>query len=494
MITDFVTFLLALMVGAVLTILVRNRAVRFGWYDQAKSSRTVHATPVPRLGGVAIVLAFNAPITALLFVDSSVALIFRQQGDLILGLYVGGFAIAALGLYDDLHGAGARLKFSVQTCVAVLLYLIGFRIEVLSWPFGPPLALGLLALPFTVLWIVGVINAMNLIDGLDGLAGGVALFAIVANFILAFSRHDVLVSLAMAALGGAILGFLIFNFNPASIFMGDTGSMFLGFVLAAIAVKTSTKSGTTVAMLVPIIALGLPIMDTLLAMIRRAVLGRSLFDADKDHIHHRLMSRLRLSHRSAVLVLYGLCCLFALTALGLAFANGVQSAMLLISVSVVVFVLMRKLGYLDLRERRGATLIRRRNHQLRSLLREIVRNVQASANLSDLWNSIRPVADEVGAARLVLRIHEAAGPRREGVLFETERPGGTSFPVEARVDLAQGERTMGYLAATWRDGRAEVDRDDELGLELIADAIAGMVARLTFPPIPAADNVVPLRR
>ncbi len=493
-ITDFVAFLLALMVGAVLTIVVRNRAVNLGWYDQAKSSRKVHARPVPRLGGVAIVLAFNAPITALLVVDSAVALIFRQQRDLILGLYLGGFAIAALGLYDDLYGAGARLKFSVQTGVALLLYAIGFRIEILSWPFGPPLALGMLALPFTILWIVGVINAINLIDGLDGLAGGVALFVVATNFILAFSRHDVLVSLAMAALGGAILGFLVFNFNPASIFMGDTGSMFLGFVLAAVAVKSSTKSGTTVAMLVPVIALGLPIMDTLLAMIRRAILGRSLFDADKDHIHHRLMSRLRLSQRSAVLVLYGLCCLFAFTALGLAFANGVQSALLLIAVSVVVFVLMRKLGYLDLRENKAATLIRRRNQQLRYLLREVVRNVQASANLSDLWNSVRPLAEQLGAARLELRIDEAAGPRRESVLFETERAGGTSFPVEARVELAHGERGMGYLAMTWRDGRADVDRDDELGLELIADAAAAMIARVTFPPIAAAENVVPIRK
>jgi UDP-GlcNAc:undecaprenyl-phosphate/decaprenyl-phosphate GlcNAc-1-phosphate transferase len=485
--------MLALTVGAVLTLVVRNRAVKLGWYDQARSSRKVHARPIPRLGGTAIVLAFNAPITALLFVDSSVALIFREQRDLILGLYVGGFAIAALGFYDDLYGANARLKFSVQTAVALLLYAIGFRIEILSWPFGPPLALGVVALPFTILWIVGVINAMNLIDGLDGLAGGVALFVVATNFILAFARHDVLVSLAMAALGGAVLGFLIFNFNPASIFMGDTGSMFLGFVLAAVAVKTSTKSGTTVAMLVPIIALGLPIMDTFLAVARRAILGRSLFDADKDHIHHRLMSRLRLSQRRAVLFLYGLCCLFALAALGLAFANGVQSTMLLVAVSITVFVLMRKLGYLDLRESRVATHIRRRNHQLRSVLREIVRNVQASADLSDLWNSIRPLTEELGATRLELRIYEATGLRREGVLFETERLAGTSSPVEVRVELADGERGMGYLSATWRDGR-DVDRDYELGLELIADSVAAMAARFALRALPATENVVPLRR
>ena len=246
--------------------------------------------------------------------------------------------------------------------------------------------------------------------------------------------------------------------------------------------------------LVPIIALGLPIMDTFLAMARRAILGRSLFDADKDHIHHRLMSRLQLSHRTSVLVLYALCVLFALTALGLSYANGVQSAMLLVAVSAVVFVLMRKLGYLDLHEGKGATLIRRRNVQLRNVLREHVRNVHASANLADVWNSVRPLADELGVARLELRIHEASGPHREGVLFETERPAGTGFPVEARVELKHGDRALGHLSVTWRDGRANVDRDDELGLELIADAIAGMAARLTFPPTPSGDNVVPLRR
>ena len=248
-------------------------------------------------------------------------------------------------------------------------------------------------------------------------------------------------------------------------------------------------------MLVPIIALGLPIMDTLLRDgPARGPRTKSLFDADKDHIHHRLMSRLRLSQRRAVFVLYGLCCLFALTALGIAFANGVQSAMLLVAVSVVVFVLMRKLGYLDVREGQGATLIRRRNQQLRSLLREVVRNVHASANLSDLWNSVRPLAEGMSTARLQLSIHEAAGQRREGVLFETERAGGTSFPVEARVELRHGTRGMGYLAATWRDGRAAVDRDDELGLELIADAVAEVVTRITFEPVRAAENIVRLRQ
>ena len=198
-----------------------------------------------------------------------------------------------------------------------------------------------------MLWIVGVVNAVNLIDGLDGLAGGVAFFAAATTLVLALARGDVLMALCMAALAGAVLGFLIFNFNPATIFMGDTGSMFLGYVLATVSIKTSTKSGTAVAMIVPVIALGLPIMDTLLAMFRRAFLGRRMFDADRDHIHHRMMSRLQLSHRDAVLVLYGLSVLFGATALGLASANSVQSALLLAGISAVVVVLVRKLGYFD---------------------------------------------------------------------------------------------------------------------------------------------------
>src|SRR5262249_7089798 len=282
-------------------------------------------------------------------VDSAVGRIFRASPELIAGLFLGGITIALLGVYDDFRGAGARLKFLIQFAVAIGIHWLGFRIEQIANPFGAPLPLGALIVPFTLLWIVGLMNAMNLFDGLDGLAGGVAFFAVATNFILAFARGEVLLCLVMAALAGAVLGFLVFNLHPASIFMGDTGSMFLGFVLATVSIKTSAKSGTAVAMLVPIIALGLPIMDTLLAIFRRTLLGRAVFSSDKEHIHHRMMSRLVMSHRRAVLVLYGLCCLFALTALGLAYANSAQGAMLLLGVGLVVFVLMRKLGYLSLR-------------------------------------------------------------------------------------------------------------------------------------------------
>jgi UDP-GlcNAc:undecaprenyl-phosphate GlcNAc-1-phosphate transferase len=384
MVTYGFAFLLALMVGALLTPLVRNQAVRLGWFDQTKSTRKVHARPVPRLGGIAIVVAFFTPLAALLVVDSGVGRQFLANRDLVLGLFVGGSAIALLGIYDDFRGCGARLKFTVQFAVALAMWGVGLRIETITWPFGPPIPLGMVSLPFTLLWIVGVVNAVNLIDGLDGLAGGVAIFAAGTNLVLALARGDVLMALCMAALAGAVLGFLVFNFNPATIFMGDTGSMFLGFVLATVSIKTSTKSGTAVAMIVPVIALGLPITDTLLAMARRALLGRSMFDADRDHIHHRMMSRLHLSHRNAVLVLYGLSLLFAATALGLATANSLQSALLLAAISTVVVVLVRKLGYFDPKGAQAANATRRRNLKLRHVIRTTVNAIETSRSLRHL--------------------------------------------------------------------------------------------------------------
>jgi UDP-GlcNAc:undecaprenyl-phosphate GlcNAc-1-phosphate transferase len=493
MITFFVAFLTSLVVGAVLTLVVRNRAHAYGWFDQARSSRKIHARPVPRLGGLAIVGGFFAPLIALTVVDSGVGAQFYAQEVLVLGLFGGGLAIAGLGLYDDLRGAGARLKFTVQFAVAAALYVMGFRIELIANPFGAPLPLGLFAIPFTLLWVVGVVNAMNLIDGLDGLAGGVAFIGVATNFILALARGDVLMSLVMAALGGAILGFLIFNFNPASIFMGDTGSMFLGFVLAAVSIKTSTKSGTAVAMLVPIIALGLPIMDTLLAMVRRSLLGRPLFSADKEHIHHRVMSRLLLSHRRAVLVLYGICCVFALTALGLSYANSAQSAMLLFAMGVMVIVLMRKLGYLTLAGASAMNETRRRNIQLRAVVREVGDAIAVAGSLQLLWDALRPLAEAMNASRIQLAVQRSLNGLTDALSFETSRAAGHAPPFEVSLELKHQELVVGKLSLTWRDGRLEMDRDEELALEVLADSAAKTAAALLARASAEPGKVVSLR-
>jgi UDP-GlcNAc:undecaprenyl-phosphate GlcNAc-1-phosphate transferase len=495
MITYLVTFLVSLMVGVVATLGVRNRAFAYGWLDQAKNSRKVHEKPVPRLGGVAIVCGFFAPLVALLWVDSGVGHLFRSQQTLVLGLFAGGLAIAVLGLYDDFRGADARLKFSVQLAVALALYALGFRIPVIANPFGAPLELGMLSLPFTLLWMVGVVNAMNLIDGLDGLAGGVAFFGVGTNFLLALFRGDVMLCLIMAALAGAVLGFLIFNFNPASIFMGDTGSMFLGFVLAAVSIKTSAKSGTAVAMAVPIIALGLPITDTILAVIRRSLLGRPVFSADKEHIHHRLMSRLSLSHRHAVLALYGLCCLFAAVALCLSFANGVQSALLLSGVAVVVGVMMRRLGYLTMTGRIERSHQRKRNIRLRGTVRELIGTLDSARTMDGIWEAIRPLSAALEASRFELRLEKDNQGTRDGRMFAVGPVAPEAPSLVLPVEVKHEDQVLGVLAVSWADGRIHVNRDEEFAVEVVADSVAKAVAQLSSAAsMKANGKVVWLRK
>ncbi len=246
-----------------------------------------------------------------------------------------------------------------------------------------------------MLWIVGVINAMNLIDGLDGLAAGVGLFGVATTFVLAASRGDGIMMLFMAGLGGSLLGFLIYNFNPASIFMGDTGSMFIGYVLAVGSIQTNQKSSTAVAILVPIVALGLPIADTLLAMLRRAVRRRPLFSADRAHIHHKLID-LGLTQKQAVLILYAASILLGGTALLLTVASSLQSAAILAVMGVVGFVAIRKLGYGQIRRAAASQADIDARRQLDRLA--------GASDEERLWFEIKGVVQAFGLAAIRLSL------------------------------------------------------------------------------------------
>jgi len=464
--TAAVAFLLSMLCGTILTPLVRRLAHRFGALDLARSSRKIHGKPIPRIGGVAIVIAFYVPLVALLLFQTEVGHLFVAERQHVIGLFAGGIAIALLGLYDDLRGANAWKKFAIQFAVAGLLYALGFRISAIANPFGDPLMLGWVSLPFTLLWIVGVINALNLIDGLDGLAGGVALVAVVTTFLIAIQREHPLMMLFSSALAGAIIGFLFYNFNPASIFMGDTGSMFLGFVLAASAIQTNQKSTTAVAVLIPAIALGLPIMDTLLAIARRALRGRPLFQADKEHIHHRLMAA-GLSHRQTVLVLYGLCVLLGAAALVLTFANGGQSTLLLIVLAVVAFVFLRSLGYIRFV---SAADDRKRNKALRSALRPLGRKLRQARSETEMWPIVIEAGTLVGAT--AVRLTGAGGV--EGTTFShgfaagSEGNDGPERPT-VRFIVPGGKGSDLVLELSWPDDRSEVDRDTEIAIDIFCE-------------------------
>ena len=323
--------------------------------------RKAHDTPMPRIGGVSVFLGFIAGMTFAAYATGNLFVVPQ-------GVYWRGLAIAAtlmflVGLLDDLKGLSYRWKFAAQIAAAAYVWSCGFRIELITHPLGGAVELGALSLPLTVLWIVGITNAVNLIDGLDGLAGGIALIMTVTVAVIAFAGGKLGVTAASVALAGSLIGFLYFNFNPARIFLGDSGSMFLGFVLAVTTVRGSQKGTTVVALLVPLLILGLPVLDTTMAILRRLYRisngntsnGSSVryvvqninqvFLPDRGHIHHRLLD-LGMSHRGAVLTLYGVGVLFAGVAFALVLVQSRWVAALLVAVLTVALVSFLLILYL----------------------------------------------------------------------------------------------------------------------------------------------------
>lgn len=317
---------------------MRKLAPKLGAVD-LPSGRRVNQKIIPRLGGVAIAAGFLLPILALLFYDNDVGELFREHLWRALGICVGGVVICGLGAWDDLKGVRALYKLYVQLAAASAAYFCGFQIDAIHLPYVGILDMGALAFPLTVFWIVGIINALNLIDGLDGLAGGVALSACVVNIVIGLVSGNLLVTLLSVALAGAVLGFLFFNFNPATIFMGDSGSMFLGYVLATTSLL-GAKGTTAVGLLVPVLAMGLPILDTLSAIARRVLSRRPVFSSDRHHFHHRLLE-MGLTHKRAVLTLYGISVLFMASALVVYLGKDWVVGGALVSVSIAIAVLIR---------------------------------------------------------------------------------------------------------------------------------------------------------
>jgi UDP-GlcNAc:undecaprenyl-phosphate GlcNAc-1-phosphate transferase len=294
------TLAAALVVGLVVTPVVRHFAHGLDLLDQP-GGRKIHQVPIPRLGGVAMALAFGIAIALAMLASADFGRIGSQQPNRIPAIIAAVSLLFVVGIVDDTRGMRALVKLAFQILAAVLAWSLGLSIERFHLPWGV-VELGALALPITVVWIVGVINAVNLIDGLDGLASGVALTVLGAFGLLAAADGVDPTLLVVGASVGAAIGFLAYNLHPASIIMGDTGSMFLGFIVAAVGVSLTQDGVSPVAPWVPIVALGLPIVDTAWAVIRRTVRGNALFAADRGHIHHQLLRR-GLSQRDAMLIL-----------------------------------------------------------------------------------------------------------------------------------------------------------------------------------------------
>ena len=348
----FGIFAFSLVVSFVATRQVRDMATRRGWVSLPQDNRRVHESPLPRLGGVAIFLAFSVSLSLWL----TLSLIFPRLVDglapaTLLRIYVPACLVFCLGIYDDLHGAGPYLKFAVQAIAALMLFTGGMRILGLPVLFGHYTLPWYIDLPLTVLWVVAITNAFNLIDGLDGLAAGSALFSTVVFFVVALVDHSWLGSLMSVALAGAILGFLRFNFNPATIFLGDSGSQFIGFMLSALALAGAQKAPTLVAVAIPVVSFGLPILETLLSILRRLISGRPIFTADREHIHHKLL-QMGFSHRQVVIVLYAVSAIFAMLSLFLLWPTGSTLGLVLAVVGTGIWLGIQHLNYLEFGELR----------------------------------------------------------------------------------------------------------------------------------------------
>lgn len=314
--------------------------------------RKVHAVAIPRIGGVALVLATLLIVAPVLVLDNVIGASFRAVREELAALFIGSLLIFALGLVDDVRGLRARTKLAGQLLVAGGVCAFGVRISEIALPGGMLLDLGWLGCPLTVLWIVGITNALNLIDGLDGLAAGIAAIACGVIATLAVLTGQPVMAVLMLALLGSLCGFLFFNFNPARIFMGDCGSLFVGFVLGSASVLCTTKTAALFGLAIPLLALGVPVFDMLFCMMRRFLERRSPFAPDRGHIHHRLLE-LGLSQRRAVIMLYGVTFLVASLSLCMMASREALGIAVFACLALFLVAIFRLVGAVRLRESLG---------------------------------------------------------------------------------------------------------------------------------------------
>jgi UDP-GlcNAc:undecaprenyl-phosphate/decaprenyl-phosphate GlcNAc-1-phosphate transferase len=316
MLTSAVAFVAALVASAILTPLIRGAATERGLLDEP-DERKVHEVAIPRLGGVAIGGALFVGVAAALLVATRVEPALTILSGDLPAILLATALIAGVGIIDDLQGMRARVKLAAQVGIALVAVAMGLSLDRLDGPWGS-VSLGAWSAPLTVAWIVAVINAVNLIDGLDGLASGVALTAMAALFAIGSAGGAAPPYLIVLAAGaGGVIGFLRFNLHPASIIMGDTGAMLLGFVIAAVGVSVTQATPAGAPPWVPVIAVGLPLSDTAWAILRRLAAGEPIFVPDKRHIHHQLLAA-GLSQRAAMVVLWAVSALLGMVAVILA--------------------------------------------------------------------------------------------------------------------------------------------------------------------------------
>jgi UDP-GlcNAc:undecaprenyl-phosphate/decaprenyl-phosphate GlcNAc-1-phosphate transferase len=482
-------FVLALVASLAFTPMVRAVALSKGFVAR-NGWRHVHASHTPRIGGLALCFSWCLALIAFLPFEGLGADTLGRAKLQLVGVSVGALALCCVGAIDDLRGLRVAYKLTAQVLAACFAYYCGFRIDAVSLPFLGTLQMGAFALPVTCLWIVGVTNAVNLIDGLDGLAAGVSLVAAITGFVMAVMNGSPLVAMALAALIGVLAGFLVYNFNPARIFMGDSGSYFLGYVLATTSLTGALqqKASTAVSLLVPAIALGLPIFDTLFSMLRRYLEKRPIFAADRGHIHHRLLE-LGLTHRRTVVLLYAVSVVFAACAIMVSFGGGWVKGGAMLGVTLVVVGLMRVGRYFDYLHNRGRSQARiydGRTERLRRALPEVIASLSAGRSEDDVLRVLGRVTGDAGCAAVLVRTVAGVAHRFPLGVGDLDHAGSRlAFPLGPE-HVARAE-----VEFVWQDDD-ETSVQATILLQIVSDEVANALKRCMSPlaALPEAEHPV----
>jgi UDP-GlcNAc:undecaprenyl-phosphate/decaprenyl-phosphate GlcNAc-1-phosphate transferase len=450
-------FLSAYLGSAILAVLVTpvviRLARRIGAMDQP-CSRGVHERPVPRIGGVAIFLAAAGSIMAILVPDSPLGEASHNLRQPLTALLCSSTLIFLVGLADDLRGLSAKLKLAAELAIAGLLCLAGVRISSIALTDEWVLHLGGWGTALTILWIVGVTNAVNLSDGLDGLAAGVCAIACAVIAIFAIHSGQIIMVVIMLALLGSLCGFLLFNFNPARIFMGDSGSLFLGFTIGASSVMCVAKSAALVGLTLPALALGIPIFDTLLAALRRYLEGRSIFAPDRSHFHHRLLD-LGLHQRQAVILIYGATLLAAGLGLLMLLGRDLGSLVIFSGVLLLILLLFRAVGAIHVRQtmtrlQQKHTCARQTRDEQQTFER-LQLGVRAVRTPGRRWQAICEAAEQLQLAWVSLQVTDAQGNRETTIWRRADKPAGFArimtmkFPLGTIPDLPSADCEIAVL-------------------------------------------------
>lgn len=478
-------FVLAMLFAFLLTPAAVRLAGKVGALDRSQDP------PIPRIGGLAILAG---ALLALL----GLGLAFRPTFNLLrlgwveLGAAAGGaLGIVAIGLADDIRRLGPRIKFALEIAIALGLFAAGVQIRTL-WlpqPFGIVGLNTAVAAIVTVLWIVGITNAFNLLDGIDGAAAGAAVFALLAMFVTSVTLGSPLVALFSVTLAGATLGFLPFNFPPARVYLGDVGSLSLGFALAVLAIEGATKGPAIVALAIPMVAFAVPVLDTTIAVVRRSLRGAPLFTGDHEHLHHRLLA-IGLTKRQAAMILYAACAAFALASMLFLNPNVRGLAVVLTMLGLVVWLSVRYLRLHEFYEL--ARLASRGIQQTRAIQFNVsLRRAAEQLGAASDWEAIVAILaglfseSEFDSVRLVLRRPDEArreyrlegGEVREEVQTIHDDEWGVHLPFRIGPDGA----TTGELAVFRRYGRRPLLTDVNLIVEALRPALLQAAARVAPP-------------